>query len=158
MKPGTKPKSIIERFESKVELIPFSTCHWWVGAANHVGYGKLFVNGKFHGAHRVSYRLYVGDIPEGMLVCHKCDNPSCVNPDHLFLGTFKSNAADMVQKGRDKPERGENNCWSKLSEAKVLAIRELQGKLSSRKIGKLYGVCKTTVLRIHNREKWKHVA
>lgn len=154
--PGPKPKPIIERFESKVELIPFSTCHHWVGATNPKGYGNFLVDRKIEKAHRVAYMLYVGVIPDGMVICHKCDNPSCVNPDHLFLGTYQDNHDDMYRKGRDKHAVGENQGASKLSESDVIEIRSLS--LTQRVIAKMYGISHSQVHRIKTLKDWKHVA
>lgn len=101
----------IERFMGKVERIPMTDCWLWAGAARPNGYGIFFLNGKTIGAHRAAYVLFRGQFDEALHVCHKCDNPSCVNPDHLFLGTQKDNMLDMVRKGRKvtPPQRGKNN-------------------------------------------------
>jgi HNH endonuclease len=75
-------------------------CLEWLRSKNKLGYGSIRVNGKTHFAHRVAYIIFKGDIPEGMCVCHACDVPYCVNPDHLWIGTHKQNSQDMVNKNR----------------------------------------------------------
>lgn len=113
-----------------------------------------------------------GEIPEGLLVCHKCDNPSCVNPDHLFLGTAADNTRDMIQKGRIKARgkghgkkrdtwpgtRGEYNGNSKLTEEQVLSIKHKikQGE-PGRTIAKEYGVSQTLISAINTGKVWKNI-
>ena len=95
--PGTVI-SIRDRFFSKVEKT--KSCWLWVGAKTGNGYGAIKVNGKMRPAHRVSYELHLGPIPDGLIVLHKCDNPGCVRPMHLRAGTHKDNTADMIRKNR----------------------------------------------------------
>lgn len=86
---------------------PNSGCWLWSGRANRRGYGVLYVRGKNLFAHRVSYEEHRGPIPPGLLVCHKCDNPPCINPDHLFVGTQSDNLTDMHRKKRHHAHRPE---------------------------------------------------
>jgi hypothetical protein len=102
-----------ERFWSNVEKT--DDCWIWKGYEKSCGYGGMRAYGKNWFAHRLSYTLNIGEIPEGMYVCHKCDNPICVRPDHLFLGTHKDNMADCKAKGRYVGGRGNADGWAKSS-------------------------------------------
>ena len=103
---GPKPIPLHERFFAKVAMIPFHTCWEWLGTTSNGGYGTLLHSKKRKEfAHRISWELHYGEIPPGMRICHKCDNVSCVNPDHLFMGTARDNTLDMIRKGRHRPAR-----------------------------------------------------
>ena len=90
----------LARFEAKVSPEPNTGCHLWTGAAIRQGYGYAVVGGKTRRAHRVAFEHFKQKVPEGLCVLHRCDQPACVNPDHLFLGTDKDNAVDRDRKGR----------------------------------------------------------
>lgn len=90
-----------ERLEAYSMPVTETGCQIWLGSTRRGGYGHMTVAQKSCMAHRLAYEEYVGPIPEGLFVCHRCDTPSCINPDHLFLGTNQDNLSDMVAKGRN---------------------------------------------------------
>jgi len=147
-------KSMIERFEEKYVKIAGVDCWIWTGARHTFGYGNFWTGKKYDVAHRVSYALYVGEIPQGMNVLHKCDNPSCIRPDHLFIGTDQDNIYDKCMKGRARGPKmvGEKNPSSKISSEIVLLIRA--DKRAHRVICNDYGISKTQVGRIKRNESW----
>lgn len=113
-------------------------------------YGTLNFRGKKQNVHRIAWLLGVGEIKKGLLVCHECDNPPCINLDHLFLGTHKDNMLDAKMKGR--MTRGEDSSQSKLTEKDVIAIREMTDTNAS--IGKMFGVAGSTISCIRHRKNW----
>jgi hypothetical protein len=107
-------------------------------------------------AHRVSWVLHHGPIPPGLLVCHRCDNPKCVNPDHLFLGTPKDNSQDMVRKGR--VSQGDRHPYAKLTRRQVVRIRErAEAGHDPKRIARDYRVSTANVKHVIRRHTWKHV-
>jgi hypothetical protein len=148
-----------DRFWDKVEKIP-GGCWVWTAGKIKRGYGRFRLNGKLVLAHRIAYQDLVGPIPEGLFVCHHCDNLSCVNPEHLFLGTVVDNVDDMMRKGRDVNPRGEQHGMAKLSENEVVEIRRrvAAGEYKSQtKLGKEFGVSNQLISRIASRGVWAHV-
>ncbi len=153
-------KSLSSRFHSKIMADPNSGCWLWTAHVNLGGYGRIGLerSKKTDSAHRISWKLYNGAIPDGLFVLHKCDVPSCVNPDHLFLGTHADNMADMVRKGHTIRCSGKKNGRAKLSDDEVKQIRSLRGEISQREIGLLFGVNDRSVSAIQLGQKWKHVS
>ncbi len=144
---------IVERLRKFYQEDSKTGCWNWIGSKNTDGYGNFRVGSKIVGAHRLSYELLVGPIPKDICVLHICDNPSCVNPDHLWLGTHADNSADKVAKNRQ--EKGEDRKDAKLTEDQILLIRR-DNRIHS-KIAEEYGIDQSTVSRIRSREDWRHV-
>lgn len=133
-------------------------CWPWRKGIGSSGYGHIHIGGKrghHHGAHRIAYRLFVGPIPRGLNVLHRCDNRACVRPDHLFLGTAKDNAIDRSAKGQSL--RGTRHPLAKLDDAKIRAIRELKGRLSYSAIAAKFGVSLSLITKIFCEGRWNHV-
>ena len=143
-----------ELFFSKISPEPNSGCWLWVGNATPSGYGVSW-SGKTMRAHRHSWEIHVGPIPANKIICHKCDNRLCVNPDHLFLGTNKENTADAWRKGRMKRFLGEAHGQAKFVNADVLDIRASGDSVIS--LAKKYGVNSETIYNILKRKPWVHL-
>jgi len=121
-------------------------------------YRRIYINGKSIGAHRVSYLIHHGSIPEKMFICHKCDNPLCVNPQHLFAGTPKDNSDDMAKKGRGSLRKGIHYPKPKLTEDNVKDIFRLSGQLSQRELATKFNVTQGLIEKILNKKAWKKVS
>lgn len=145
-----------QRFWSKVRKV--DECWVWTASASHDGYGAFGVGGRKGGmvrAHRFSYSLTHGPIPDGKMVLHRCDNRRCVNPNHLFLGDAKSNGEDMAKK--DRSTHGERNPRVKLSEGEVCEMRGYysRGRGTLKDLGLRYGVAKSTAHAVVSGVNWK---
>ena len=138
-----------------------TSCWEFVGGHTRKGYGKLWHNGGMKTAHRVAYEILVGPVPEAKFVLHRCDNPSCLNPDHLFIGTHQDNMADMRMKGRGASERrlrGSKSPQSKLNEECVLQIKlRLAKNEQCSVIAKDFNVDRTLISLIKRGKVWTHV-
>lgn len=184
--PDFTPKDTA-RFFSKIDKTSHPDGCWtWTGCKNRKGYGPFSYGGRVANggkkvlAHRLSYELHVGPIPENQFVCHHCDNPACVNPEHLFLGNNADNMRDMKEKGRHwmlhKPElilrgddhpsrlhpermaRGEAHGVAKLTEPQVLEIRALfESGHSKNGLAKRFGMSRYAIRCVVDRVSWKHI-
>lgn len=156
------------RFWSRVEKT--DGCWNWTGDRSDDGYGRICIRGRrVCFAHRVSWEMHNGSIPEGMCVLHRCDNPRCVRPDHLFVGTREDNAKDRDAKWRGVFARGEANGQAKLTE---IQVREIRGRFGFVRLGRgprpagqptngeiaaIYGVTHSQISLILRRKEWRHI-
>ena len=152
-----KIQPIEERFWEKVDIKGPEDCWEWTSSKDKDGYGDFRNNRKERKVHRFSWFLHYGEIPEGLLVCHHCDNPSCVNPTHLFMGTQKDNIQDALAKGRLKSPglKGEAHGRAKLTEEQVLSIRT-SGR-SEADLARKYNVDRKAIWNIKNHITWTHI-
>lgn len=131
---------------------------WEYQVLRECGYGQIYVNDRLIAAHRYSFLIHKGEIPAGILVCHHCDNRKCVNPNHLFLGTYKDNSDDMKAKSRERKAIGLNNKSSKLNIEKIKQIKELlAANTPLRKIASSFEVTHQTILAIKQGKNLSYV-
>lgn len=135
-----------------IRIIPWGCWEW-----KSKQYGTIWFRGRFWSAHRAAHRIFLGEIPEGMHVCHRCDNKRCINPEHLYPGTRKQNMQDAV--ARNRLPRGERHYRATLNDMQVRVIRRLDkhGYGSQREIGRLFSVSSPAVSAIVRRVNWKHL-
>lgn len=149
-------EQIVKRFFNKVDKS--EGCWNWTALRSKQGYGRLTALRKDYTAHRMSWIIHNGEIPEGLFVCHRCDNPSCVNPDHLFLGNAKDNAIDRNHKNRHRDDNGDKHPCAKLSNSQVLDIRKkLEQGIQGKKLAKEFNISRMTISNIKLGKKWKSV-
>jgi hypothetical protein len=189
-KTGPKRKSLASRFWSKVAVASDDECWTWLAGCNKQGYGTISRGGRDSEnllAHRASWEILRGPVPDNLCVLHTCDNPACVNPKHLFLGTRKDNLEDMTRKGRrayglrhgaytrperrtygdrngsrlhpDRVARGSKQPGAKLSESIVAELRRRykEGGVTYRELAAEFGVYVTVVQKAVTRATWAHV-
>jgi hypothetical protein len=154
-------KSVAERFWPKVDKRGHDECWLWTGPRTPKGYGAFFY-GRHMNAHRAAFQLHTGqDLRSSkVLVCHRCDNPPCVNPAHLFLGTNADNRADMKAKGRGRSgtKPGEDSGHNKVTEAEVIEIRR-RCRAGERQydVAAVFGIAQGTVSDIICKRTWRHI-
>ena len=167
-KPPTKAEKIAAWNRDRslahiLRMIEYDTnggCWLWRGELIGARYGRtdLLGRGIWTLAHRLSWRVFFGDIAEGLVICHRCDVPQCCNPAHLFAGTMKENMADMRRKGRDRPVRGTAVSNAKLSEVDVGEIvAGLRAGARNVDLGRRYGVTKEAISAIKRGINWRHL-
>lgn len=148
-------RPLADRFWEKVAIIPFHECWEWTAFCNPLGYGMFRLDKAMRLSHRVAYALTNGDIKPGMLVCHKCDNPRCVRPEHLYLGTDADNSRDRMERGGVFYPEGEKNHRAKLNEDQVREIRN--SSLSHKEAADKYGVSYYAIKELRCRKTWAHI-
>lgn len=145
-----RKRDLKARFDEKWMPISDCGCWLWTGAIAANGYGLVSNDLRSQLAHRMAWKLYRGDLPDNLCVCHKCDSRWCVNPDHLFLGTYADNHADMTLKGRN--QRGETHHWAKLTEEDVKRIKE--SSKTTYRLSKDFGISFAQTKRIREGQSW----
>ncbi len=146
----------INRFWEKVDNREKEECWNWQGAIQSKGYGSVGISKKKSAlAHRIAYEITNGEIPNGLMVLHKCDNRRCINPNHLYLGTHQDNMKDMVE--RDRQARGERNARSRLTNEDVENIRRIygMGNHTQQQVADQFGVSISSIRKILSEEYWK---
>ena len=146
-------RPLVERFWSEVDRRSPGECWPWVGYRDSFGYGVFKHRGVKLRANRVALELSGTDIPDGFMACHHCDQPECVNPDHLFVGSHRDNMDDMAGKGR--APRGERSGNAKLTAGQVAEIRE--SDLTAPPLARRFGVSETTIRAIRSKKLWGHL-
>ena len=144
---------LAERIKVMSLPVPCGCWLWQASSKNKKGYGSISLNGRVTTAHRASYEAFVGPVPTGLMVLHHCDTRSCVNPEHLFLGTAKDNDVDRASKGRSKGPRGERVYGSKLTAAQVDQLR--RENWSSRQVADTFGISMQSAWRARTGRGWR---
>lgn len=148
-----------DKLQSKI--VKINNCWIWLGSKDISGYGYVGIGkGKVGRAHRISYQEFVGPIPAGFLVLHRCDNPSCINPEHLFVGTQKDNMQDMWKKGRGpiRNHKRDKNPAAKLNNEKVIEILKLlENGTQQKNIAKQFNVSEQIISRIKLNQSWNRL-
>lgn len=149
----TGPKTVADRLEAHIARVPIAGCWIWIGALGPKGYGSINFEGAMRSAHRVAYRVWVGPIPEGLDVLHRCDVRPCINPAHLYAGSHAQNMRDMADRMRSM--YGERHRDAILTEQQVLAIRS--SPMGARRLARIYGVAVSTIGHAKSGRSWKHL-
>lgn len=144
-----------EKFTNSVELKENECIEWTAGKSSD-GYGSFYVNNKLEKTHRITARCFIRPAKDDEIVCHSCDNTKCLNPDHLFYGTYKDNNQDRAKKGRNRNQNGNKNNMSKLTENQIGEIKHKlnEGKLLQREIAEQYGVTQVLISKIKLGKLW----
>lgn len=158
-KPRVPRATLAERFWAKVDKRGADECWPWTASRNNTGYGMVGIrSGRYALSHRVAWELEHGAPAGELCVCHRCDNPPCCNPRHLFIGTISDNNADKMSKGRHVSPRGEEHHRARLTQTDVVAIRQLSlSGVRSSEIARKFAITRLHVNAIVRRSVWRHV-
>jgi hypothetical protein len=156
---GGEPVRLISyQFQPETHyVVDQSTGCWnWIRYKSKEGYGRVNREGRLWLAHRWAYKVAYGAAPDNLCVCHRCDNPACVNPDHLFLGTHRDNSIDRNRKGRNSPRTGSRNGRAKLTEEDVRQIRALYmaGETTQVQLAEMFGIAQANISAAILRKTW----
>lgn len=158
MPPSVPPEKYRQHFEGFLFQNPKNGCWEFQGSKTEKGYGQVRFRKSKEQAHRAAYMIYKGEIPKGLYVLHRCDNPPCCNPEHLFLGDQFVNMQDMIRKGRLYDRTGSKNGCSKLTEDDIREIRRLKAEgVKQVRLAERFGVSTVAISLIVLRKKWVHV-
>jgi hypothetical protein len=147
--------SLVVRLLAKVVVNPTTGCWEWQGERSTRGYARMFLDGRNVTVSRLSHQIFKGPLPANLYACHRCDNPPCINPEHLFAGTQAENLQDSVRKGRRNPQNGATNYHAKLKAEDVIAIRNSPER--SVTLEAIYGVHHHHIDKIRARKTWKNL-
>lgn len=152
-------QELIDKFMNQIEIT--NSCWLWKGSKHLFGYGQIWLNKKRYDAHRASWLLFKGEVPEKTSVCHNCpggDNPSCSNPEHLFLASQGDNIRDSFKKGKGNPPKGERCRTAILTKEKVIEMKKLRKEgLMYKEIAKIFNVANSTAQYAIKGETWKDI-
>lgn len=150
--------TLLQKLMARIE-IRRDGCWIWTGVVANTGYGHWHVDGRIHGVHRLMYELHHGPIPDGLLVCHRCDVRACCNPAHLFLGTARDNARDCADKGRTVKRPGELHPMAQLTDEQAMEIRRRStGRYGENaELAREYGVTRETIRNVITRRTFSHL-
>ncbi len=151
--------TVEERLRFYGWVVTDAGCWEWQGGRHTNGYGGLMIRGKSRKVHRLAYEEWVGPIPDDLVIRHRCDNPPCINPEHLMVGTDRDNARDKVERGRQTRNYGERNGLTTLTTAEVFEIRQeySRGVLTQAMLGEAYGVSRATIGNIVGGKTWTQI-
>lgn len=155
--------AIVSRFWALVDRGAPDACWNWKGPVRGRGYGSFNTGNRSDYTHRLAWIITYGQVLPGQVICHRCDNPACCNPAHLFIGSQRDNMRDMVRKGRNRSSvtyrPGSSNPFARLTESQVIAIRNRyqQGGITQQSLAREYGVSRPMIGHIIARRNWKHL-
>lgn len=148
-------RNYLLRIEDNTAYEPNTGCWLWLAGTSAQGYGRIFHDGKPRLVHRLVYENKFGEIPHGLDALHHCDNPLCINPDHIFIGTQRDNNLDRDRKGRTP--KGENHYRAKFDSLQIKVIRSIGKSITGRSLAKYFNCAESTISEVLSKRLWKHL-